>query len=349
MLTRACGAPSSPRPVASVRKPEAFASEESPAAAPLEIVDTQAVDAAVATAPLPLCDFEVSEDMQIMEAVTTLQATVDNAPPGTILVLPPGSYTGSGERVLAISKDITIKACNSGMTTLDGEGIRPVVTVASSAVAAFHGLRIMRGRTTGPHQGGGVIVTNATATFDSCIIQGNQAGAVRNVFHAVLSSNVRGLLHEVQLGFGGGVLVVGGTATFDSCTIHQNDALLCGGGVTVLGGTVTMSTCNVSDNTADDGGGIYIAGSSSQVAVTNSQIYGNAADVIGPLPGHGGGLYIASGKLTVSDSHIRGNSAEQLVDALYVSSGSIATLDCSNTISGHVTGATCPPAATCEW
>jgi len=330
--------------------PEALASEEGPAAALLEGVDIQEVgDVATGLSSppsLPLCDFEVSEDIQIVEAGTTLQATVDNARPGTVLMLLPGNYTGTGEQVLAINKELTLKACRSGMATLDGEGIRPVLSVASSAGAAFHGLRIMRGRTTGMHQGGGATVLSGTATFNSCIIQGNQAGAVSNVFQSVMSFNVRGLLHELYLGAGGGVLVVGGTATFDSCEIRENDALLIGGGVSVLGGTVTMKTCNVSENTADDGGGIYIAGTSTQVAVTGSQIRSNSADVIGPLPGQGGGLYLASGRLTVSDSQIGGNSAENItkttVDALYVSPGSTATLDCSNVISGIVTGVNVP-------
>ena len=82
-----------------------------------------------------------------------LQTVVDIASPGDEIVLGDGTYTGtgtsaSGNNMLYINKDITIRALNPGQAVLDGETARRVLYVQSGAVA-LEGLKITRGRATG--------------------------------------------------------------------------------------------------------------------------------------------------------------------------------------------------------
>ena len=82
-----------------------------------------------------------------------LQTVVDNASPGDEIVLGDGTYTGSGtsasgNNMLYINKDITIRALNPGQAVLDGETARRVLYVQSGAVA-LEGLNITRGSASG--------------------------------------------------------------------------------------------------------------------------------------------------------------------------------------------------------
>ena len=73
-----------------------------------------------------------------------LQTKLNNAGAGDTLVLADGNYTGSGDNVLEISKDITIRAQNSGQAILDGENARRVIYITSGTVT-LEGLKITRG------------------------------------------------------------------------------------------------------------------------------------------------------------------------------------------------------------
>ena len=73
-----------------------------------------------------------------------LQTKLNSAGAGDTLNLAGGTYTGSGSNVLEISKDITIRAQNSGQAILDGESARLVVYITAGTVA-LEGLDITKG------------------------------------------------------------------------------------------------------------------------------------------------------------------------------------------------------------
>ena len=74
----------------------------------------------------------------------TLQAAFDLAAAGDELVLAGGTYTDSGDHVLEINKDITIRAANAGQVTLDGEDAKQVIKIEGGNVA-LEGLSITKG------------------------------------------------------------------------------------------------------------------------------------------------------------------------------------------------------------
>ena len=90
----------------------------------------------------------------------------------------------------------------------------------------------------------------------------------------------------------GGSLTLGNGAVLHSST---------GGGVYVDGGALTMRDgSGITGNTADEGGGVYLTGSTATFQMEGGEITGNETTDAYP-GGHGGGVYVAGGaKMTMS-------------------------------------------------
>src|SRR5690606_11255752 len=93
-------------------------------------------------------------------------------------------------------------------------------------------------------------------------------------------------------------------------TVFSNTAQQ-SGGLHVAGGAVTVARALVSSNlvtnsTSAAGGGVYLDGISTVVTVTDSVVTGNSVAGTGLL-NNGGGLYVNIGSLRLSDSTLSGN------------------------------------------
>ena len=73
----------------------------------------------------------------------TLQTAINAASAGDVLELADGTYTGSGDNVIEINKDITIQAQNAGQVVIDGENARRVIKIGSGNVV-LNGLKITK-------------------------------------------------------------------------------------------------------------------------------------------------------------------------------------------------------------
>ena len=82
--------------------------------------------------------------INVSPGVGTLQDALNDASVGDELVLANGTYTGSGDHVLEIDKDVTIRALNPGQAVLDGGNARGVIYITSGTVA-LNGLNITKG------------------------------------------------------------------------------------------------------------------------------------------------------------------------------------------------------------
>ena len=75
----------------------------------------------------------------------TLQAAVDRASDGDVLELANGTYTGTSDQVVSITKDVVIRALHPGQVVLDGEETHGALHISSGTVALW-GLKITRVR-----------------------------------------------------------------------------------------------------------------------------------------------------------------------------------------------------------
>ncbi len=104
---------------------------------------------------------------------------------------------------------------------------------------------------------------------------------------------------------GGGVYVFDGSATLDVSRIGNNSTGSDGGGVLVHSGRATLNGTHVISNSAKhDGGGVCIRWDAATLAVSDGGIEGNSAGDAG------GGVYVLFGSATLSETQVRGNSAD---------------------------------------
>lgn len=212
-----------------------------------------------------------------------------------------GIYLGSSGSLTM--KNCTITDCNA---TTSGGGLY----IYSNCSANLFDCTISYCHCIGG--GGGLyIASGVTATLIGCTIQANYTR------------------DSTGAGSGGGILN-SGTLNITDCKFISNNAD-CGGGIqTVGGGTVTITgtgedTCVFQSNKANSGGAIHTQGT---VTAENVKFELNSSDVSN---GGGGGLWIAgsSSNVTLTDCNLSKNTAANLGGAVWVSGGSLTLTDCT--------------------
>jgi hypothetical protein len=175
--------------------------------------------------------------------------------------------------------------------------------------------------------------SDATTIYDGpgqggVTISGNNASRVFQVDSGVTAS-ISGLTITggSTSGNGAGLYNSGGTLTLTDCTISGNSStgsLAQGGGINNQGGTVALTNCTVNGNFAAVGGGIRDAGT---LTLDDCTVSGNSASL------EGGGIRKSSGKATLTNTIVAGNSAfSSFPDAF----GSFASL--GNNLIGETSG-----------
>ncbi len=173
---------------------------------------------------------------------------------------------------------------------------------------------------------------------DQLMIDGNSSS---RIFHiaAGVDAAISGL--TVAWGLpdsgGGGAVRNEGVLELIDCTVRDSIAQYGNGGGIYNAGTMSIMRCTISGSySTDNGGGIYNAGT---MSITNSTI----SDNIGwwGSTDYGGGIYNAgTATLTVEDSTIAGNSADEEGGGIYNAAGGTAKL--KNTIVADNTAPTGP-------
>lgn len=161
-------------------------------------------------------------------------------------------------------------------------------------------------------QSGGAIDNAGTVTITNSIFDSNRAnvdgGAIRNTGGGTLSMTGSSIVNNVANGGGGAIFNhhSAGAVTITDGNIMGNTAGGLGGGIDLAGSAaLNVTRTNIGGNTAGNhGGGIF--NSTSAVTITDSAIYGNAAN--GGTSAQGGGLQLNStGSYTVTNTTISGN------------------------------------------
>ncbi len=234
-----------------------------------------------------------------------------------------------------LTQSATITGPGASSLAIDGGGTVQVFNIGGGITVSISGVTIRNGLASG--FGGGGILNQGSLTLSSCVITGNLASSVSELF-------------------GGGIFNAG-TLTMNQCTVSNNTTSVPGGGGGAGGGlynsgpaTITNST--FSGNTAagqGNGGGIggaifnspagtlTIVGST----ITGNKVTADPAAVIG-----GGGAILDAGTLVVNNSTISGNS--QTGTASFTLGGGIAffspgTCKLTNTILAGNTDANSSP------
>lgn len=176
-------------------------------------------------------------------AAINIQAAIDEASSGDIILVSNGTYSGA----INVTKSVTVQSVNGPSTTTILGHVE--LNNFFGLTCWFEGFTV-RG---GTDSYGGGIDASWSATVRGCIITGNSASQ-----------------------WGGGIRCYFG-GIVENCLIFSNSASLRGGGVYFDSGG-TIRNCVITRNTSSRGGGLAVIGGGT---VINSIIYNNTASTDG--------------------------------------------------------------------
>jgi hypothetical protein len=263
------------------------------------------------------------------DAKKTIQAAVDQVDPGGTVHVATGTYTGTGDEVVLLDKDVTLSGgwdgtftTQSGTSTIDGEGSRRGMTVNSGVTAIVEHFVVQNGSSVeggGIYNHGTLTLTDSTVSDNTVSAADSYGGGIYN--HGTLTltdSTVSGnTASSSEFSYGGGIHNHYGTLTLTDSTVSGNTASInensYGGGISNHSGTLTLNNSTVSGNTVSSsfpsyGGGIY--NYHGTLTLTDSTVTGNTASSINEV-GNGGGIYSSdtTSTVTLTNSAVNDNSA----------------------------------------
>ena len=252
----------------------------------------------------------------------TINGAITKASAGDTIYIATGTYTGTGDEVVLLDKDVTLSGgwdgtftTQSGTSTIHGEETRRGITVDTGVTAVVDRFTVQHGYTDdgnggGIHNSGILTVTNSIINDNFAYYDGyadHGGGGIYNI--GALSLNHSTVSNNTSTEGGGGIYAPGGSSTvvMDSQIIANTANDWEGGGVQIhQGSDLSMSRSWVVGNAAlgNDGGGIG-SNSGGSLYIENSIIAGNST------ASTGGGLWGEGGLYYVVNSHIVGNEANE--------------------------------------
>jgi len=243
-------------------------------------------------------------------ACATIDGAISKAGPGDTVNVAVGIYTGAGDGVVSLDKNLTLsggwewdggQASQSGVSTIDGQGERRGITVDGGVKAWIEGFVVQNCRSDGD---GGGILNAGDLTLSESTISGNMAdnrgGGILNSESGALTVLTSTVSANSSLTGGGGIHS-SGSLTLANSVVSDNYGER-GGGIVNRDGLLRLVNSVVSGNGGIDGGGVRNSGNGS-MTLFDSAITGNGSEFRG-----GGILNSDSGSVDINNSTVSGNS-----------------------------------------
>jgi len=254
-----------------------------------------------------------------LTAYNSIQAAINDAAmtAGGEVWVKQGSYTISAP--ITVNKAIKVYAGYSGSGSVRDPDVYPTTINGNRSVkhcfevtanAQIDGFLITRGSAWGlVPRGGGMLITNCSATVSHCTFYRNEAvewgGGIATISaNGTTISDCEFVENTSSYYGGGGMYNYQSTLTITGCTFHANKAgteeLANGGGMLNEEGSPTIVNCMFTNNAAQYGAGLHNYHSNAHIeACTFADC--NVATV------GGGGLYNLGGAPTISKCLFQGN------------------------------------------
>jgi len=260
-------------------------------------------------------------EIQVPGDYATIQAAVDAAEDGDLILVADGTYTGDGNRDIDFDgKKITVRSQNGAVNcTIDSEGSEGDVHRAfvltggeDPNLSIIDGFTITNGYLTAPYdwrgRGSGIFCYNGGMTVRNCIFTGNTAAN------------------------GGTIFGESATITIENCSIIDNTALAAAG-IDFRSAKVTVQNCIIEDNVATtyNIGGFAIQDGIGRSRISNCTLRRNTA------AGDAGAIMITASDMTISNCVISDNAAGGRGGGLHISEcEDVDIVNC--TITGNTAG-----------
>jgi len=243
------------------------------------------------------------------EAHLNIQAAIDAASNGDIIIVRDGTYTGPGNRDIEFrGKGIHLKSENGpGNCTVSAQGTEAemhcgFIFQSGGADAALEGFTITGGYN---DLGGGIYISGSAPTILGNVIQMNTANDSGGGIWCDGEAQIRGntISQNTAIGNGGGIYAIG-QSTIIGNTIAGNTGKQNGGGIHSTDSSILENTIDGNSTWFYDGGGLYVTGG----VIAGNVIRGNSA------ARKGGGAYTRS---PLSNNVIANNTATDGAGILY--------------------------------
>ncbi len=278
----------------------------------------------------------------------TIQAGVDAAANGDLVLVAPGTYTGTGNiNVNFNGKAITVKSYDGPQSTIidcGAPGNRAFVfDHEESATSILDGFTIRNGDVRHRYEGGlpdklgGGIKIKASPTIQECVFEncraengGGLSAALSGISPVIEQCS---FFYDSASSYNGGAIYYGNGSSIaiSDCSFGNNRAVGSGGAIFIGGQNSTVGYCDFySNNCADNGGAIY-AGAA--ISISNCTFAKNKAMF-------GSALLVATGVATEFMRNIAAFN-EGNTGAVRVNTGGSIIFGCNdfwNNTTGHITG-----------
>jgi len=260
---------------------------------------------------IKISSYQASKEVGKGYAYTSIQAAIDDADYGEIILVHDGIYI---ESINFKGKAIIVRSEHGASSTIiDGSETDTVVTFdhGEGAESQLDGFTLQNA----PHNDG-IYCLYASPVIVNCTITANRGGGI--YCHA--SSPTITNCTIIDNG-GKGIDCFHSSPEITNCIISGNRAGGSdGGGIDCASSSPKITNCTISNNTAEEsGGGIYCSSSSPEI--TNCIISGNKARF------HGGGICCSNLSLPkITNCTISNNTSEEDGGGVYCTHGSSPTI-----------------------
>ncbi|WP_321423205.1 PKD domain-containing protein [uncultured Methanobacterium sp.] len=267
----------------------------------------------------------------------TIQKAMENVVSGGTVHLLAGIYTGTGNYVLTISKNVNFVGADPATTIIDAAGLGSIFTINSGVTVSIVNLTFENGKVNS------AIYNNGNLNLSNCTFTNNTAslgGAIFNNYGTITALNGCTFKGNTATGAGGsssgGAIYnnYGTISALNSCIFTGNTAPSGGAICNYNGNITTLNNCSFINNTASGssvGGGAIYNRAGNITSVINSTFIGNNAT---SSSGIGGAIFNYAGNniiTTVSGCNFINNSAVSAGGAIS-NSATISTItNCSFT------------------
>ncbi len=232
----------------------------------------------------------------------TIQAAVDAAVDGDVILLTAGTFTGDGNRDIVVpSKNIAILSQDDDPTLciIDCEGSARAehrgfhFTSTGTGSAELYGIAVINGYTTS--NGGGIWIEDASPRLEncavgSCVVVGSslKGGGIYVEGISASPTIIDCIFTGNTADYGGGI-GIGSGGYFEGCTVIDNTGEYIAGGIYIASNfPLEFVECEIVSNTGWKAGGLRMAGN--QTTLTDCVIARNDSEW-----SHSGGIWLQSG------------------------------------------------------